>query len=579
MAPTLSMRRVAQIASGPYYYGAYGRVVCCDSDHDSLPEIMFSTGSTRSWDPLRIEVWELSDSMRNEFRLVHVDTGVPDGYPVGIRVGNVIPFAAGDVDGDGLTDIVGVTAELDTAGGKDSIFDDVVTIEAPDSFSYPCSLSWHCRIGSYCRTANPTYYLSDLNGLRGILCSTNGPLGTCLWENAGDDTNALVWHSCSSDPYCAFGDFCGDGRIDFAAGGVLADVWENSGDTYRMVWRDTLLRGWAGDVFSTADIDGDGRSEFYLSEFNYPEAKMWLYMYEAESDGSHQFIPTLVDSLTYMGNDDWGRASACGDIDGDGIDECIWTTYDSVRIYKAFGDNDLRKVWEWQSDHHPPGFNSLTTTVYDVNNDGYNEMITAGNAKISVFEIDAVDLLSPNNGTYNVGDTVPIRWATHPPPRCDSLSLFLRRDSLWHFTTIATGLPGSDTAYRWVVPANVPDTGRIVVMAYGPGHQYDISDSVIHFIGGGVAEGTRVPLQWSLSVSPNPARGAFSVRYDVPSQARVSVGIYDADGRLVRSLRQGNVTPGRYEAKLSSDALPAGIYFLRLDTPGFRSVKKAVVTR
>jgi hypothetical protein len=37
--------------------------------------------------------------------------------------------------------------------------------------------------------------------------------------------------------------------------------------------------------------------------------------------------------------------------------------------------------------------------------------------------------------------------------------------------------------------------------------------------------------------------------------------------------------PGRYEVRLPSGVLPAGIYFLRLDTPGFRSVKKAVVAR
>ena len=154
----------------------------------------------------------------------------------------------------------------------------------------------------------------------------------------------------------------------------------------------------------------------------------------------------------------------------------------------------------------------------------------------------------------------------------------MRRDSLWHLQPIATGLPATSDPYRWVVPANVPDTGRVVVIAYGPGWQYDMSDSVITFIGGGVAEGTRnVPLQWSLSVSPNPARGPLCVRYDVPRQARVSVGIYDVGGRLVRSLSEGNV--GRYAAELPSGALPAGIYFYRLDTPGFRAVKKAVVAR
>jgi hypothetical protein len=327
----------------------------------------------------------------------------------------------------------------------------------------------------------------------------------------------------------------------------------------------------------THDIDGDGLPEFYVAFENVPRGMMYLYMWQANQAGSDVYHRTLVDSLSF-GGDDWGRISECGDIDGDGIDECIWTTPAQINVYKAVGKDSLQEVWHWYSDHG--SMQSLVSTVYDVNNDGYNELITAGDGKISIFEVDAVDLVSPTHGSYKVGDTVPIRWVTHSPPRCDSLSLFLRRDSLWQLQTIATGIPGTDTLYRWVVPSGVPDTGRIIVMAYGPGHQYDMSDSVIHFTGGGVAEGARnVPRQWSLSVSPNPARGAFSVRYDVPTQTHVSVGVYDADGRLVRSLSEGELPPGRYEARLPSGIFPAGIYFLRLDTPGFRAVKKAVVAR
>ena len=147
-----------------------------------------------------------------------------------------------------------------------------------------------------------------------------------------------------------------------------------------------------------------------------------------------------------------------------------------------------------------------------------------------------------------------------------------------------------------------PPRGRAVQSPFSSqvAWQFDISDSAITFIGGGVAEETRhVPLQWSLSVSPNPTRGAFTVRYDVPGkwgqsqplrgQTEVqspfsavpvfALGVYDAGGRLVRSLSDDEVSPGRYEARIPSGVLPAGIYFLRLDTPGFRAVKKAVVTR
>jgi len=411
------------------------------------------------------------------------------------------------------------------------------------------------------------------------------------------------------------------------------EVWECTGDNqYERVYRDTVYQPNGADVFTTNDIDGDGKPEFYVAYQNVPRGKMYLYMWEMTGDD--QYNRTLVDSL-WFGGDMWGRISECGDIDADGVDECIWTTPDIIKVYKAVSDDQLQEVWHWDNDHG--GFRSLVSTVYDINGDGYNELITAGNAKISIFEIDAVDLVSPNRGSCQLGDTVLIRWATNSPPRCDSLSLFLRRDSLWNLTTIATGLPATDTLYRWVVPASVPDTGRVVVIAYGGlpplssnenggctqsagkwgqplgargravqspfsgrvAWQFDISDSVLTFIGGGVAEGSRnVPLLWSLSVTPNPTHGAFSVRYDVPGKRGQSqplrgqtevqspfsavpvfaLGIYDAGGRLVRLLAQGDVAPGRYEARIPSGVLPAGVYFVRLE-PSAVSRQPLAVTK
>jgi hypothetical protein len=572
-------------------------VVCCDSDHDSLPEMVFLTGSIHPDDPYRREVWEHQGW--NRFSLVFADTGeYPE--PPGITTGNAFPFAAGDVDDDGLTDIVCITVEPDSSN-PNVFYRDVITIESPDSFGYPSRLSWYYRYGENGTIPCPTYYPPDLDGdgHKEVFCGTP-TLGAAIWENTGNDQNELVWHSSRPDGYrLAFGDFDRDGRMNFVTSSLsstgIVSVWDCTGDDqYQVVYQDTVGQPNGADVFMTNDIDGDGFPEFYVAYENVPRGKIYLYMWQADQAGTDTYHRTLVDSVGFSGTD-WGRISECGDIDADGIDECIWTTPDIIKVYKAVGNDDLQEVWHWNNDHG--GFRSLVSTVYDVNNDGYNELITAGNAKISIFEVDAVDLLSPNRGTYNVGDTVSIGWITHSPPRCDSLSLFLRRDSLWNLQTIVTGLPGTDTLYRWVVPAGVPETARVVVIAYGPGWQYDISDSVITFTGGGVAEGTHnVPQQWSLSVSPNPARGAFTVTYDVPGLGAkagtvprsawkrgtvpvFALGIYDAGGRLVRSLSEGEVSPGRYETRIPAGVLPAGIYFLRLDTPGFRAVKKAVVTR
>ncbi|MBN2464760.1 T9SS type A sorting domain-containing protein [candidate division WOR-3 bacterium] len=544
-----------------------------------MPELIFHTGTIQPSDPTRNEVWEHQGW--NRFSLVFADTGDISPQPQGIVTGNSIPFAAGDIDKDGLTDVVCINIEITPA--RDTAYDIVMTLESPDSFSYPCSLSWYYRCCNNFAIPFPTYYAPDLDsdGHREIMSATpDTVVATGIWENIGDDSSELVWHNLVYGYRFAFGDFDLDGRMDFATGNLGSSgrvkVWECTGDNqYDMVYEDTVYQPNGADVFTTNDIDRDGKPEFYVAYENVPRGKMYLYMWEMTGDD--QYARTLVDSVWFSGTN-WGRISECGDIDADGTDECIWTTPDIIKVYKATGNDQLQEVWHWDNDHG--GFRSLVSTVYDINNDGYNELITAGNAKISVFEVDAVDLLAPNDGSCSVGDTVSIRWRANTPPRCDSLSLFLRRDSLWHLSTIATGLPGTDTALRWVVPAGVPETARVVVIAYGPGWQFDMSDSAITFIGGGVAEGSRnVPLQWSLSVNPNPARGPLTVRYDVPRQAHVSVGVYDADGRLVRSLREGDATPGRYEASSPPGVLAAGIYFCTLDTGAGLVSRKVVVVR
>ena len=579
-----SMRRVAQIPSGPYS-DAYGRVVCCDSDHDSMPELVFATGMAHPSELQRLEVWEHQGW--NRFRLVLADTGAYPPPP-GITIGNAMPFAAGDVDGDGLTDIVCITVEPDSSD-PDTVYDDVITVESPDSFSYPRSVSWYYRCGNNFAIPFATFYPPDMDndGHKEIISATPS-LGLCFWENTGNNQNELVWRDTTHAFSCmTFGDFDMDGKMNFASASAGSDgitsVWECTGDDqYRIVYQDTVLQPNGDDAFMTNDIDGDGRPEFYVAFENVPRSKIYLYMWEADQVGSDVYHRTLVDSVSFSGTD-WGRISECGDIDADGIDECIWTTPDVIKVYKAVGDDNLQEVWRWYSDHG--SMQSLVSTVYDVNNDGYKELITAGNNKISIFEVDAVDLVSPTHGSYKVGDTVPIRWATHSPPRCDSLSLFLRRDSSWLLDTIARGLPGTDTLYHWVVPSGVPDTGRIVVMAYGPGHQYDVSDSVISFIGGGVAEVTsRVYVTRLRGCSPNPFAKGTSVNYELAQYGRVELTVHDVSGRLVRRLESGPRQAGFHTARWDGTdgrgrLVPSGVYFVRFSADGNVSTGRLTLVR
>jgi hypothetical protein len=86
------------------------------------------------------------------------------------------------------------------------------------------------------------------------------------------------------------------------------------------------------------------------------------------------------------------------------------------------------------------------------------------------------------------------------------------------------------------------------------------------------------------SCSPNPFRSHTQISYALPNAGNVSLRVYDVTGRTVRTLASGHQKAGSYT--VSWDArdsrgkqVPYGVYFYRLDTPGFRAVKKAVVAR
>jgi hypothetical protein len=180
------MRRIASVPSGTYHSG-HGRVVCFDSDHDSLPEMYF-----RNHDSACHQIWESQGW--NRFNLVFEDTAFQLPF---IRARTAIPFAAGDIDGDGFADVVCITTERDSCD-PGIFYDDVIIIESPDSFSYPCSLSWYYRYDRNASIPIPTYYPPDLDkdGHKEVFCAIPS-----IWENAGNNENYLVWHDGGHDGY------------------------------------------------------------------------------------------------------------------------------------------------------------------------------------------------------------------------------------------------------------------------------------------------------------------------------------------------------------------------------------------
>jgi zinc protease len=82
------------------------------------------------------------------------------------------------------------------------------------------------------------------------------------------------------------------------------------------------------------------------------------------------------------------------------------------------------------------------------------------------------------------------------------------------------------------------------------------------------------------SVTPSLSKDVIRIEFDLLISDRIIVMVYDAAGRLVKQLFSGHHTEGNHSLvwNAKSARLPAGVYFVRLQTGGFSRSEKVILT-
>ena len=81
----------------------------------------------------------------------------------------------------------------------------------------------------------------------------------------------------------------------------------------------------------------------------------------------------------------------------------------------------------------------------------------------------------------------------------------------------------------------------------------------------------------------NPLRaGAASISYELTAQSDVTLAIYDAQGRLVRTLVDGAKSVGRHDVTWDGRdgdgaKVAAGVYYYRMEAGSYRTGKSLVI--
>jgi hypothetical protein len=79
---------------------------------------------------------------------------------------------------------------------------------------------------------------------------------------------------------------------------------------------------------------------------------------------------------------------------------------------------------------------------------------------------------------------------------------------------------------------------------------------------------------------PNPFHASTVFRFTLPSPQQVTLRVYDVTGRLVTTLLQGEQRDaGPQQARMQAGALPAGVYFYRLQAGSERVEGKMLLVR
>ncbi len=166
------------------------------------------------------------------------------------------------------------------------------------------------------------------------------------------------------------------------------------------------------------------------------------------------------------------------------------------------------------------------------------------------------------------------------PSRHDDNTVFLATDlGVWYtinggvnWKQFGNGLPNVVAYDMRLTPEN-----RLLVGTYGRGYW---STNAI------VSTGTPVAAPSDLTLAqnhPNPfgplSGNSTSISYSLRNETMVRLAVYDATGRHVRTLVDGRVGPGEHNATMQASDLPAGSYFIVLESGQKRLTKRMLLLR
>ncbi len=86
---------------------------------------------------------------------------------------------------------------------------------------------------------------------------------------------------------------------------------------------------------------------------------------------------------------------------------------------------------------------------------------------------------------------------------------------------------------------------------------------------------SETPLSFALySVS---TKNSPMIVYEIPKVSPLKIELYSVTGRHILTIEKGVKQPGKYFINLSVLGIPKGVYFVCMETPEFKEIKKTII--
>lgn len=116
---------------------------------------------------------------------------------------------------------------------------------------------------------------------------------------------------------------------------------------------------------------------------------------------------------------------------------------------------------------------------------------------------------------------------------------------------------------------NYPNSGRELLAA----KYYQTSIGILQ-------QYSEIPENYKLEQNyPNPFNPSTKIKFSIPKGSFTSLKVYDVTGKEIKELLNEFIPAGTFEIEFSPESIPSGVYFYKLTSNKFESVKKMIIIK